>query len=147
MLTSIPESVRQAWGEPIARDLTAWLEECLGTGTINRAEWTQAMVRLGTIEHDVADIKGELRGVNERFDRLTADSNARFDRVNERFDRLTAESSARFDRVTAQFDERFDGLSRQMATQMRWSIGLLAVLGTLIAIRVGVGQLTPLLLP
>ena len=42
--------------------------------------------------------------INDRMDRMQAETNARFDAVNTRFDRLQAETNARFDAVNARFD-------------------------------------------
>ena len=151
MLTSMPETVRQALGELVARDFTSWLEDSLVTQTVNRGEWVQTMVRLGTIEHDVTDIKVELRELRREMSEARRETSERFDRLSvqfdERFDRLGAQFDERLDRMGADFNARFDRLQEQMASQMRWSIGLLAIFGTIIAILVGIGQLAPMFLP
>ena len=37
-------------------------------------------------------------------------------------------------------NERFDQLQERMAVHMRWSIGLLAVFGTMVTLLLGLGQ-------
>jgi hypothetical protein len=77
---------------------------------------TNVETRLTMVEHDVADIKVDLRelrrDMHERFDRQATDINARIDR-----------------------------LQAMMMSQTRWTVGTLALFGTLIAILVGIGQL------
>lgn len=42
--------------------------------------------------------------VNDRFDRLQAETNRRFDQVFDRMDRMEAQSNGRFDSVNGRFD-------------------------------------------
>ena len=49
--------------------------------------------------------------INDRMDRMQAETNARFDGVNGRFDRMQAETNARFDRLQAETSARFDAIN------------------------------------
>ena len=168
-IREMPATVAQAWGENVSRDFARWLEVVLTETAVSRPEWVDVSTRLGVIEHDVADIKAELaafrREVADRFDRFSAEldrrieqtigrSDARTDDVAARSDarmhEVMARSDARVDavieRFDARFDEmdaRFDELGRQMLAQTRWTVGLLAVFGTIVAALVGIGQLGP----
>jgi hypothetical protein len=54
------------------------------------------------IEHDVADLKADLRLFRQ-------------------------EVTARFERLSAEMNQRFDTMHREMVAQTRWAIGLLAL--------------------
>jgi len=110
----MPQSVREAWGDQAAQDFSAWLDEVLAERTVPRDEWRQVLSRLEVLEHDMSEVKTELRD-------LRREMNERFDRMNERFDQM-------YDRIMV---------------QTRWTIGVLALFGTVIAILVGIGQLSP----
>ena len=153
----LPRTVREAWGEEVAADFVDWfefvleeravkpvvsrVEATLEERTVSRDEFRQILSRLDILERDVADLKTEVRDLrremNERFDRV----NERFDRMylemNERFERLQAEMNERFDRM----NERFDQMYERMLSMTRWTVGTLALFGTIITILLAVGQL------
>ena len=98
----------------------------------------------------------------ERFDRMSADFGERFDRMNtefnnrfiqmsaqfdDRLDRMTAESNNRFDQMNDRFDRmntesnnRFDRLQEQIGSMTKWTVGTMALFGTLITILLAIGQ-------
>jgi hypothetical protein len=169
MLAVMPDTVHKALGDALGdvavRDFTVWLETAMTEHTVGQDAWSQAQVRfdnleagqakletglakleagqakleagqanlevrmtnvetrLTMVEHDVADLKVDVRDLrrdmHERFDRQASEVNTRFAEVNVRFDQLQV----------------------QMLSQMRWTVGTLALFGTLIAILVGIGQL------
>lgn len=46
----------------------------------------------------------------------------------------------RFDRVQAQMDERFDQMYERITTLIRWTVGTLALLGTIMTILMAIAQ-------
>lgn len=132
MPVSAPETLKKAWGEQVLEDFLIWLEEVLKEKAIPRDEYRQVLSRLDILEKDVSllreEFKGHRREMLERFDRI----DQRFDRVNERFDRV----NERFDRV----NERFDQMYERMLTMTRWTVGTLALFGTIISIILAIGQ-------
>jgi hypothetical protein len=111
MPVTVPESIRKAWGDEVVADFVPWLETALQARTLSRAEYREVLSRLDVLEHDVKDIKDELKA-------LRREMNERFDRMNERFDQM-------YDR---------------MLIQTRWLIGSLALIGTVISILLAIGQ-------
>ena len=110
--------------------------------------------RLTMVEHDLAELKVEVKDLRrdiharldrlvmlftDRFDRQASEMSARFAEVNARFDRHAAEVNTR----CSEGNDRCDRLQQQMLSQTRWTVGTLALFGTLIAILVGIGQLRP----
>ena len=59
-------------------------------------------------------VNGRLDTMNERIDRMQAETNRRFDTLqaenNRRFDEMQAEMNRRFDRVDQRFDQIFEAL-------------------------------------
>ena len=140
MPLTLPRTVREAWGEEAATDFADWFELILEERTVSRDEFRQILSRLDILERDVSDLKTEVRDLrremNERFDRMYIE-------MNGRFERLQAEMNERFDRMNERFDrmnERFDQMYERMLSMTRWTIGTLALFGTIITILLAVGQ-------
>lgn len=125
MPVSAPETLKKAWGEQVLEDFLFWLEEVLKEKAVPRDEYRQVLSRLDLLEKDVSLLREEFKGhrgeMLERFDRI----DQRFDRVNERFDRV---------------NERFDQMYGRMLTMTRWTVGTLALFGTIISIILAIGQ-------
>jgi tetrahydromethanopterin S-methyltransferase subunit G len=127
-LPEIPQSVQQSLGREAAEDLSHWIEVILVERAVPRDEYRVVLSRLDVLEHDVADVKASIadlhRTMDERFDKM----NERFDKMNERFDKV---------------NERFDEMYRHISTMTRWTVGTLALLGTIITILMAIAQFTP----
>jgi predicted nuclease with TOPRIM domain len=155
MATQVPQTVRRAWGDELILEFVPWLEQVIEEKTfprlerlvdekaVPRDEYRQVLSRLDVLEHDVADIKEnvrELRGeMNERFDRV----NERFDRMNERFVEMERHFEDRFDQMSQHFEVRLDQMSERMLVQTRWLIGSIALFGTILAILQAIAQFAP----
>ena len=135
-LPKIPQSVERSLGPEAAGDLSQWFEIVLAEHAVRRDEYRKVLSRLDILEHDVADVKDRVtdlhRTMDERFDRMHSEMNERFDRMNERFDRM----NERFDRM----NERFDQMYERMTTMIRWTVGTLALLGTIMSILMAIAQ-------
>ena len=114
MALILPESVQRVLGEEAGQDLANWLQGLLSERAISREEWRQVLSRLDILEHDMAEVKVELR-------ELRREMNERFDQMNERFDTM------------------YEGL----LVHTRWTIGVPSLFGTILAILVAIGQLSP----
>jgi len=118
--------------------------------TIPRDEYRQVLSRLDILERDMAEVHDEVsavkadvkdlrREMNERFDAINARMDARFDAINARMD-------ARFDKVNEHFDkinERFDQMYDRIMVMTRWTVGTLALFGTMITILIAIQQFAP----
>ncbi len=123
-LPKIPPSVERSLGPEAAADPSQWIEIIMVEHAVRRDEYRQVLSRLDILERDVAELKDEVaelrRTMDERFDRMSAEMNARFDRINERFDQM-------YERIT---------------TMTRWTVGTLALLGTIMTILLAIAQFT-----
>ena len=135
VLPKMPQSVQQTLGPEAAEDLSHWIEIILVEHAVRRDEYREVLSRLDILEHDVSDLKDRIvdlhRTMDERFDRMHAEMNARFDRMH-------AEMNERFDRM----NERFDRMYEHIATMTRWTVGTLALLGTIMTILMAIAQFT-----
>jgi chaperonin cofactor prefoldin len=139
----VPKKVREAMGEEAIEAFLPWLEEFIKEKSPTRDEHREIMSRLDTLElrlgnlektvdridSDVKDLRKEM---NERFDRMNEQMNERFDRINERFDRM----NERFDRI----NERLESFYVRMGSMLKWTVGTLALFGTLITMLIAIGQ-------
>jgi predicted nucleic acid-binding Zn-ribbon protein len=142
VITSLPEPVQQAWGTTIAREFTVWLEGIMTDGVVERDEFRQLDTRMIGMERRLTGVEDRLTGVETRLTGVeTRLTNVEHDVADLKVDlrEFRREVNERFDRV----NERFDLLYERMNVQMRWTVGVLALFGTLITLIVAVAQLTP----
>lgn len=112
-LPQMPPSVRQTLGPEATGDFSQWLEIVLVEHAVRRDEYREVLSRLDILEHDVADVKVSITDLHHTMDE-------RFDRVN----------------------ERFDEMYRHISTMTRWTVGTLALIGTIMTILMAVAQFT-----
>ncbi len=70
----------------------------------------------------------------KRFDKI----DGRFDKVDDRFNQI----EVRFDSLRDSFDTRMDELNARMLTTIRWTVGTIALFGTLIVILQAIAMFT-----
>jgi polyhydroxyalkanoate synthesis regulator phasin len=137
MAIQVPQTVRRAWGDELVLEFVPWLEQVIEEKTsprlkqlveekaVPRDEYRQVLSRLDVLEHDVADIKENVR-------ESRGEMNERFDRMNERLVEMERH-----------FEVRLDQMSERMLVQTRWLIGSIALFGTILTILQAIAQLTP----
>jgi chromosome segregation ATPase len=77
--------------------------------------------------------------LNERFERRAEQVDERFEAIERRFDSV----DHRFDKIDEQFarrDQRFDAMNANMMRMMRWTVGTIALFGTLITVLITVAE-------
>jgi tetrahydromethanopterin S-methyltransferase subunit G len=120
MPSSLPRSVREAWGDEATDDFERWLEATLQDRAVPRDEYREVLSRLDVLENDVEHVQAGLANLRTDVQDLRSEMNERFDRVNERFDQL-------YDR---------------MLVTMRWTVGTIALFGTLITVLLAIAEFT-----
>jgi len=101
------------------------LKQLVEEKAVPRDEYRQVLSRLDVLEHDVADIKENVR-------ELRGEMNERFDRMNERLVEMERH-----------FEVRLDQMSDRMLVQTRWLIGSIALFGTILTILQAIAHFTP----
>jgi tetrahydromethanopterin S-methyltransferase subunit G len=134
-LPQMPQSVQQTLGPEATGDFSQWFEIVLVEHAVRRDEYREVLSRLDILEHDVADVKTSITDLHRTMD-------DRFDRVNERFDRMNSEMNERFDRTNSEMNKRFDEMYRHISTMTRWTVGTLALIGTIMTILMAIAQFT-----
>ena len=129
MPITLPTSVEQTLGDEAAHDFTLWFEAILVERAVRRDEYREVLSRLDILDNDMAEVKTAIRDLHhmsdERFDRMNAQMNERFDRMTDRSDRV---------------NERFDQMYERMTTMLRWTVGTLALLGTIMSILLAIAE-------
>jgi len=110
-------TLKDRLGEDGYKELEAIIFERIRTYSVTRNEFREVLIRLDVLERDVAELKADLK-------ELRKEMNERFDRVNERFDRM---------------NERFDTMYERMTSLVKWTVGTLALFGTIITILYAIG--------
>jgi len=144
MMIPLPQTVRQALGDPASADLASWFEAILDERTIPRSDLHDLSLR---VDARFDRVEARLDAMDARF----AEIDIRFVRVEARLDHIDGDLAKleqqllafrsdvdlRFDAVHQQFDR----LNERIISQTRWTVGVLGLFGTLIAGIVALGQL------
>lgn len=152
MSPSLPSSVRETWGERAAEDFSDWIEEYVQHHAVPRDEYREVRSHLGVIEERLDQMDGRFDRIENRFDQFdqrldeqSAQINQRLDeqsaQFNQRLDEQSAQIHQRLDEQNAQFNqridavnERLDRLHEQMRVMMRWTVGTIALFGTIVTV-------------
>jgi tetrahydromethanopterin S-methyltransferase subunit G len=111
MITPAPEAVKKSIGHEAAEALGRWVQDILETNAVSRDEYRHILTRLEVMEREVFELKQDVKDFRHEM-------NERFDRMNERFDRM-------YERI---------------GSMIKWTIGTLALFGTLITVLLAIGQ-------
>ena len=125
MPSTLPRSVRESWGEQAADDFAGWLDDRIRERAVHRDDFREVLSRLDVLENEVA-------GIDDRLDRFET----RFDQIDQRLD----QQSAQFDQRLDKMNERFDRLHEQMRVQTRWTVGTIALFGTIVTVLLAIAQ-------
>ena len=139
MPSTLPRSVRESWGEQAADDFAGWLDDRIRERAVHRDEYREVLSRLDVLENEVAGIDDRLDRFETRFDQI----NQRFDQINQRLDQINQrldQQSAQFDQRLDKMNERFDRLHEQMRVQTRWTVGTIALFGTIVTVLLAIAQ-------
>ncbi|PSQ82988.1 MAG: hypothetical protein BRD44_06155 [Bacteroidetes bacterium QS_7_67_15] len=130
MPTTLPRTVRDAWGEEVADEFSSWLDENLQQRTVSRDEFREILSRLDVLE--------------ERFDQQDARFEERLEAQNKRFDERFDEVGARLNRMEKRFrsmDEKLDRMNERIFSTTRW-LGLLVLFVTMATVLLSIAQFT-----
>ncbi len=109
---TFPSSLEQKWGKKETEEFLQWLEDFLSDRAVTRDEYRESLSWLDLIESRLEHVIHEQVLQRQEFDAFRNEVNERFDRVNERID---------------QVNERIFHL-------MKWTVGAIGVVGSLLAI-------------
>ena len=148
MAIQVPQTVRRAWGDELILEFVPWLEQIIEEKTsprleqlvegkaVPRDEYRQVLSRLDVLEHDVADIKANVR-------ELRGEMRSEIGDLRGEIGGLRDEMNRRFVEMERHFELRFDQMSERMLVQTRWLIGSIALFGTILTILQAIAHFTP----
>jgi hypothetical protein len=148
MAIQVPQTVRQAWGDELVLEFVPWLEQVIEEKTsprleqlveekaVPRDEYRQVLSRLDVLEHDVADIKENVR-------ELRGEMRSEIGGLRGEIGGLRDEMNKRFVEMERHFEVRLDQMSERMLMQTRWLIGSIALFGTILTILQAIAHFTP----
>jgi hypothetical protein len=76
--------------------------------------------------------------MNKRFDAMNARMDERFDAMDARMD----ERSKHIDEKLGQMNDRIDRMHEAMRVQTRWTVGTIALFGTIVTVLLAIAQFT-----
>ena len=111
-----PRVLREKWGMDVVEQAETWIKEILRSEGIHRDEFREVVSRLDRLEQGQEELKEEVY-------RLRGEMNGFRSEVNERFDRMS---------------ERFDRMNERMLSMIKWTVGTIALFGTIISVLMAV---------
>lgn len=120
MAVTIPQSIRDKLGEQASQDLAHLLDQTMAGEKLERLSFDMEMVK-----RDIARLNEGQDKLNQRFDAMEARFDERFSKINERFDYV---------------HERFDQMNERLVSSIRWTVGTIALFGTLITILMAIAE-------
>ena len=117
--------------------------------------------RFERVDERFERVEERIDGTNERLDRMDERFEKRFDQIDQRFEEQSAQFNQRLDEQSHQFNqridgvnERFDGLNErfdamneridrlheQMRVQARWTVGTIALFGTIVTVLLAIAE-------
>ena len=119
-----------------------WIEALPADKGVTRDEYREILSRLDVLDREIAirfdAIDQRFEAIDQRFETI----DRRFEAIDRQFDVMVR----RFDMMDERMDrihERFDTLYDRMLIQTRWTVGTIALFGTLITILLAVAQFKP----
>jgi len=104
-------ALRETLGDKGFEELEGLIIEKVRLYSVSRDEFRELISRLDMVEHDLSDLKTEVRELRREMNELRKEMNERFDRMHER-----------------------------MVSMMKWTVGTLALFGSIISILLAIGQ-------
>ena len=145
MPTTLPQSVREHFGEQVAEDFSRWFAENVEYELVKKSEYREILSRLDAIDERFAVIDEQFEKVDERFEHV----DERFDQMEDRFNERFEQVDQRFESMEERFDKRFEGMDAKLGRMndrillmTRWLIGLVALFGSLVTALLAVAQFT-----
>ena len=143
MPTPLPQSVQETLGDPAAGDSARWLKTYVEERAVMRGEYRKVLTRLDLIDERVERVDERFDHVEQRLD----ETNERLDQVDQRLDEQSAQFNQRLDEQSRQLNERIDGVSEridrlheQMRVQTRWTVGTIALFGTIVTVLLAIAE-------
>ncbi len=125
-LPIFPRKIEEQWGKDTSEEFISWLDAFIKERSVTRDEFREVLSRLDAIENSLNYVKEEQERQRAELNQLRSEMNERFDRINERFDRI----NERFDRI----NERFDKMNERLQSSLKWTVGVVMGMGSLLAI-------------
>ena len=143
MPTPLPQSVQETLGDPTADDLARWLDENFDQRTVHPDEYRTVLTRLDLVDERFERVDERFDHVEQRLD----ETNERLDQIDQRLDEQSAQFNQRLDEQSRQLNERIDavneridGLHEQMRVQTRWTVGTIALFGTIVTVLLAIAE-------
>lgn len=120
MAVTIPQSIRDKLGEQASQDLAHLLDQTMAGEKLERLSFDMEMVK-----RDIARLNEGQDKLNQRFEAMEARFDERLGRIDDRF---------------VQINDRFDQMNERLVSSIRWTVGTIALFGTLITILMAIAE-------
>jgi len=111
-LPIFPRKIEEQWGKDTSEEFISWLDAFIKERSISRDEFREVLSRLDAIESSLDYVKEEQERQRAELNQLRTEMNERFDRMNERFDRM----------------------NERLQISLKWTVGVVMGMGSLLAI-------------
>ncbi len=139
MIPPAPETVKKSLGSETTEALARWFQDILENNAVSWDEYREIPPRLDNVETRLQNVETRLQNVETRLQNVETKLEVLDQDVSElrdEFKEFRREITQRFDVVHG----RFDRMHEHLASMTKWTVGTLALFGTLITILLTISQ-------
>jgi len=118
------------------------LEEKLGADVVEDLDfWVRGIVSSESVTKDqfgqiISNIDQRFDSLHQRFDSFRSE-------MEQRFDSFRSEMEQRFDSFRSDIDQRLDAINERIVSSIKWTVGTIALFGTIITVLMAVFKFFP----
>lgn len=129
---AVPVSLRlkEKFGEDVFEDLELWVKQILKAEGVTKDEYRQILSRLDLLDKGYGELKEEVYRLRGELSTFRSEVDGRIDSFREDMD-------ARIDKI----HELLDGVNVRIISSIKWTVGTIALFGTIIAVLLAIFNL------
>ena len=128
---SVALRLEEKLGADVVQDLDIWIKGIVNAESITKDQF-------GQITSQLLGIDQRFDSIHQRFDDFRSEMEQHFDSFRSDIDQRFGAIDQRFDSLRSDFDQRFDKLSELTLNGIRWTVGTIALFGTIITVLIAV---------
>lgn len=134
MAVTIPQSIREQLGEQASQDLAHLLDQTMAGEKLERLSFDMEIVK-----REITGLKESQEKLNQRFDVMETRFEERFTMIENRLGMIEERFGVIENRLSG-IEERFDQINERLLSSIRWTVGTIALFGTLISILMAIAE-------
>jgi len=138
MAVSLASRLREKFGEETFVALEQWVKDLIRSEGVSRDEYREILSRLDLLDKGYLELKEEvyrLRSeMREEINNLRGEINSLRGEMREEINGLRNEVRGEINSLRGEVNTRLDNLNARLISSIKWTVGTIALFGTIITI-------------